>query len=147
MYLHVPKDKVISTPIQLIYLSTGSSEESSLSSSFPRLVVDLEENGKLVLKQSYATVFKEESNKEDMSNLVIGHTSVNLRKHSSLHHCVVQDLSETTRSAEVINVKAHEYAQYAVDVLQMGSKINKINVHVNLTEGNSSCAVIQFVSY
>lgn len=137
----VPANCWLSDPLQVLFVSTTSSTPSI---SFPSLAVSMGANSSLALKQSYQSTTDPSMWTADEASgvtLNVANTQVSLAKDSCLRHTYVQELGGRARHLEVINADVGEGGRYDVTVLQKGSRISRVNVHVNLTQSQSNCSV------
>lgn len=137
LLLSVPVNKKIDTTLQVIFWSSNGADSSS-STSFPRLVVDVNEGAELKLKQSY---FSDNLIKEEVPSFIGGNTRMTLKKGSKVIHTYVQELSEYSRHSEVVSVEVQSDSSYDLSVVQVGSLIGRVNVHIDLKGEGANCTL------
>ena len=162
--IHVAKGKRAGGPLHIINYSTdgttGDSDEDSdnssnrgdggagktMPTSFPKVVVVLEEGSHLSFKQSFigreSTVGKSVK-AGDLKNaaLVLSNTHIHVSEGATLEHSYEQDLPAEHRHLEVVHADLYTGAAYDLCVLQSGAKTGRVNAHINLHETNSSCSL------
>jgi Fe-S cluster assembly scaffold protein SufB len=81
---------------------------------------------------------------EDKSNvpiLIAANTRIILNQGSNLIHTYTQESAASSRHIEVLSVDVLAEAAYNIAVVQMGGRISRANVHVDLKEVGANCSV------
>ena len=193
--VYVPAGQKVSVPVQVLFCNSAGPQPRS---SYPRLLVRLEEGAELQLKQSYVTISadgraslssaaiiepsmkaskgstltteqtqellslaasKENPDKIDeggagvllagdddvttgtASTFVNANTRIVIARNAKLTHMYAQESDAANRHVEVLSVRVQGESSYDVALLQMGGRISRANVHVDLMETGANCSV------
>eukprot|EP01031_Cornospumella_fuschlensis_P039327 gene39326-47868_t len=126
-------------PIQLLFVSAVAQR---VVSSFPRVVVQLQENARAALKQTYLSLpCADAAAAEERANYVGAYTQIRLAGNASLAHSYAQWLGRRARHTEVLSVQVHEGARYDVSVVQAGGEVSRVNMLVDLLAPGANCSI------
>jgi len=144
-HLHILPGSKINQPIHIIYCSTSSESADRLHSSFPKLVVSVDEDAELKLKQTYLTLPPQggssTSSAKEVSNFFCGNTRFLVAKNAHVHHTLLQEFSVETRAAEVISSRVCEHGSYNLCLFQSGALHHRVNLHIDLVESFANCTI------
>jgi len=133
LLLSVPDNKKVDPTLQVIFWNSKGK-----STSYPRLLVDVNEGAELKLKQSYIS---DSGITEEMPSFIGGNTRILVKKGGKLTHTYVQELSESTRHSEVISAHVDGDSNYDVSIVQVGSNIGRVNIHIDLKGEGANCTL------
>ena len=141
----------VETPLQIInYCSDGITNNNDdvdmIPASFPKLVIALNENSHLTLKQSFigrSTMVTDGVKASDLNQaaIIMSSTNIHVSKGATLDHSYEQDVPAEHRHFEVINADIYSESAYNTAILQTGGKTGRINAHVTLHEQHSNCSI------
>lgn len=98
-YLHIQSEAKIEQPIHIIYCSSSSESADCLHSSFPRLIVKVEDGAHVNIKQIYITLPQTDSAEtlkeggKEASNFFCSNTRFVVGKDAFVEHTLSQELS------------------------------------------------------
>jgi Fe-S cluster assembly protein SufD len=141
--VNVQKGVNVTKPIQLLFGNSISNRNESIKPIFPKILVQVEENSSLELRESYVPIspIQLDSNESESSNFICSNVRSILKTNSSLRHSIVQEISNGSRHCEVVTAQVSANSRYDLRMLQTGSMQSRINVHVNLTDRLSNCSI------
>ena len=143
--IRVSKGEKVDTPIHIINFCSSTS--GSVAAVFPRMVIDMQDDSSLTIKQSYigdSAAIDGGAAAQDAEGAVVavGSSSVQLGKGAKLEHTYEQELPSSHRVLEVVNADLYESdAAYDLSILQSGAKTGRMNAHINMHEPHSNCSL------
>lgn len=152
--IDIPENLKLETPIQVLYINSANTD--CPTASYPRMIVHVGDKAELYLKQTLLTVDRKTStviscsdvasNVEDTSNsphatLVNGNTRVIVGREAKVVHTYEQQLSLQSRHLEVLSSTVQANSSYELTVLQMGSNVARVNVHIDLQDKKANCTL------
>lgn len=143
--VRVGKGEKVDTPIHIINYCSGTS--GSVAAVFPRLVINMQEDSSLAIKQTYigdspAVGGGKSATDIDGAAVIVGNTNIQLLKGAFLEHSFEQELPGTHRAMEVVNADLYdETSAYKLFVLQSGGKTGRMNAHINMHSPNVNCTL------
>ena len=138
LLLSVPADIKIEHTLQVIFWSSTGKDSMGKSTSYPRLLVDINEGAALKLKQTYIS---DNEVTEDTPSFIGGNTRITIKRGGKLVHTYVQELSESSRHAEVLSAQVDRESSYDVTIVQVGARIGRVNIHIDLIGEGANCSL------
>jgi Fe-S cluster assembly protein SufD len=141
--LRLSKNNKIDQPIQVLFYSS----DTNGTVSSPRLVCLLEEGSSLHVKQHFAgggSALNAENNNivsKDSEVFVNSNTRIILKKEASLTHTYIQELGSEGRHIETLISDVDESSSYDVSILQMGGRLGRTNVHIDLLKSGANMSI------
>ena len=132
--LRVKSGKDHPLPVQILNFASSLCNLVS-----PRVLVVLEKDSKLKLKQSVAG--GAEISENSGSTVVNSNTRIFVEEGATLEHLYVQELSTASRHMEVVASEVKGNGTHDLSVLQMGATVSRLNVHINLGSPGSNCSL------
>ncbi len=128
-YLAIPDDMRLAKPVHILHLTTGS-EKLAVS---PRNIIAIGENCHATILESYvgdcADYFS-----NSVTEIVVGESSI-------ANHYKLQKESDSAVHVGTVYAYQHKGSQFTSCTIAVGSKVNRNNVHVFLSDENIECTL------
>lgn len=131
VFLYVPKNVHVETPIHLLFLSTQTEHETA---SFPRVLVVAETGSSVTVIENYAAT-------DDAVYLTNALVEVSVGEGAQVHHYKVQ--RESTRAFHVAATHADlmRHSSYDLTTITLGAQLSRHGIVVNLDHEGAECRV------
>jgi len=130
--VYVPRDVKVAPPVKLVLLSTSAGAGGALAASHPNVLVWMEERSELRLLQQYAG---------EGAYFVNALTRLRLSPNATLSHAYVQEQSADAVHIDSVLAKCESGARYESQLVQMGGRIARVNLGVDLAGRHAHTAL------
>jgi Fe-S cluster assembly protein SufD len=130
-YIHVSAGKVVSDPVQLVFISTSS--EMGLS-SHPRNLVIAEPHSQVTVVESYVSI----GNAASLTNAVIEFV---IGENARVEHCKFQDEHLKAFHIQAIQAQLGRSANFISHSLALGSLLSRNNINTVLAGTGIECVL------
>jgi Fe-S cluster assembly protein SufD len=127
----IPPDQVIEQPIHLLFISTARQEPVAL---FPRNLIVAGAGSQARVVESYFGADPDTY----FTNAV---TEIRLEGNARLDHCKVQHESVQSFHVGVLDVRVGRHSAFTSDVVSLGARLCRNEVHVTLAEEGGECVL------
>lgn len=130
-FVHVPEGAVVSSPIHLVFLSSG---ESTATMAHPRVLVVMGANSQATIVETYGASSADRYLTNGVTEIVAG-------ANSTLHHYKVQREAASGFHVGAIYVRAANDAEVACHSIALGGALVRNDVNVVLDGEGAACTL------
>ncbi len=131
LFIHIDENIALESPIHIIYLNT---EEKDFSTQNPRNLI-IAENGAKV------SILEEFHGRNSKPNFINHVTEILADKNAEVSHYLLQNESNETFQVSTLSVIQEESSKFSSQVISLGGKLTRNNIHSKLIGENASCLI------